>query len=102
MANTIEIKENSLLNTLKKGTKYQVKCPICKESQKIGTELGYLRGVKDFPFAHIHLHGEPIHALIVYIDKQLAIRGTEGCDSIEINKDSKTFQQILKKWSNPF
>lgn len=95
-------KEELVVNTLKKVIKYQITCPICKEKQTIGVEIGFLKSVQEFPFSHIHIHGRPIHALILYIDKQFMNRGIEGCDSIEVNKDGGTFQEILKKWSNPF
>ena len=100
MANDLDSDETVFI--VKKNNKIHTECPICKEKVNFGVELEHLNKVKQFPFAHIHLHGNPIHALIVYIDSSFSIRGVEGCDSIEVKKDSTTFQQILKKWSNPF
>lgn len=100
MADTIE--GNNQLNMMRKYYRYEVKCPICGEKQKVGVEFGLLQDVKNFPFSHIYLHGEPLHALVVYLDKQFQVRGAEACASIDIKKESNTLQQVVKKWSNPF
>lgn len=100
MADIIE--GNNPLNLMRKYCRYELNCPICNEKQKIGVEIGHLQSITDFPFSHIYLHGNPVHAMVVYIDKQFHVRGTEGCASIDIKKESTTLQQVVKKWSNPF
>ncbi|MBD3353060.1 MAG: hypothetical protein GF364_16385 [Candidatus Lokiarchaeota archaeon] len=95
-------KENLDVESIKKYQKYDIKCPICKKQVKVGVELGDIKAVEHFPFTHIFLHGDPIHALVVYIDKQFNVRGFEGCNSMSLQKESSVFQQILRKWSNPF
>ena len=94
--------DEKAIQTLKKTTRLSVACPICKQKIRIGVELGNLQSVDHYPISHINLHGDPIHAMIVYLDYHFAIRGIEGCGSIEVLKDGKTFQQILAKWSNPY
>ena len=78
------------------------KCPVCSKDIAVRIEYETLKKVKEFPLTHIVLHGDPIHALIVYIDRQFNIRSVEGCNSFNIERDSTSFQQIVKKWSNPF
>ena len=51
---------------------------------------------------HIYLHGNPLHALICYLNKELIIRNVGIIESIEISRDSKTFAQLMKKWTNPY
>ena len=87
---------------LKRTTKLSATCPICKSEIKYGVELELLRNVTKFPFAHLVLHGDPLHALIVYLDANFTARGVESAESIEIVKESGTLNQILRKWSNPF
>ncbi|MFX1313324.1 MAG: hypothetical protein ACFFHD_12025 [Promethearchaeota archaeon] len=53
-------------------------------------------------FPHIHLHGEPLHALLCYISLDLKIRNIAVIESLEISRDSTTFAEIMKKWSNPY
>jgi hypothetical protein len=80
-------------------------CPSCKEKIEIGIEAETLNKLlkKDhFPYPHIHLHGYPLHAMLCYIDKNLTIRNVGAIKSIEISRDSETFSQIVRKWSNPY
>jgi len=87
---------------LKKKSRMTAKCIVCGEDLEFGVELNVLENVKQFPFAHLIIHGNPIHALIIYIDANFKVRGVEPCESIEILRDSQTFSQMLSKWSNPF
>jgi hypothetical protein len=86
----------------KKKIKFYHKCPICQKKIDIQVEKNRLDNVSKYPFPHIVIHGHPIHAIIVYVDKNLQIRGWEQAESIQFSRDSRTFGQILKKWSNPF
>ena len=87
---------------IKKHYELSQKCPICQKKISFGVELGFLDNVKRYPYPHMILHGNPLHALIVYIDADFRIRGIETACSIEIQRNSETFSQIMKKWSNPF
>jgi len=51
---------------------------------------------------HIHLHGNPLHALLCYTNSELEILNIGVIKSIEISRDSETFTQIMKKWTNPY
>lgn len=80
-------------------------CPYCKEKIETGIELNTLRKLNKaqyFPYPHVHLHGNPLHAMLCYIDKQLVIRNISVIKSIEISRNSETFQELMKKWANPF
>lgn len=87
---------------IKKNLRLTTDCPICGDKLRIGIEQGYLKTVVQYPFPHIVLHGDPIHAFVVFIDTQLKIRGKEPIESIEIVRDGKTFGALIKKWRNPF
>ncbi len=86
----------------KKHYRLSQKCPVCNKQIQFGVELGFLRKIKRYPYPHVILHGNPIHVLIAYIDADFKIRGIETAESIEIQRNSETFSQIIKKWSNPF
>ncbi|MFX0072025.1 MAG: hypothetical protein ACFFAO_13125 [Candidatus Hermodarchaeota archaeon] len=80
-------------------------CPYCHQKFDIGIETSTLKKISeanDFPYAHIHLHGNPLHAMLCYIDKDLIIRSIGVVKSIEVSRDCMTFKQIMKKWSNPY
>ena len=80
-------------------------CPICNKKFIVGIEYDVknkLQHEGKFPYPHIHLHGNPLHAMLCYVDSELKIRGITGIESIEITRDSDTLSQIMKKWSNPY
>ena len=87
---------------IKKNLNYSRKCPICLKKIRFGVELGFLKKVKRYPYPHVVLHGKPLHALVAYIDASFEIRGIETIQSVEIQRNSETFSEIIKKWSNPF
>ena len=81
------------------------RCPLCEQTIEIGVEWGVLKELNEgqkFPYPHIHLHGDPLHAMLCYIDKDLKVRSVGGIKSIEISRDSETFSHLIRKWSNPY
>jgi hypothetical protein len=56
----------------------------------------------DIYFPHIHLHGDPLHGLICHINADLKMKNFGVIKSIEISRDSNTFSQLMKKWTNPY
>ncbi len=90
---------------IKKNVKNFHICPLCKKEFEIGVELDTLKKVNEarhFPYPHIHLHGDPLHAMLVYIDANLTIRNVGSIKSIEVSRDSETLSQLMKKWSNVY
>ena len=90
---------------IKQAVKNFHRCPECGESIEIGVELDTLKQLEErsyYPYPHIHLHGNPIHAMLCYIDAQKCVRNVSVIKSIELSRDSETFSQMVKKWSNPF
>jgi len=83
---------------VKHTSKKSITCPLCNEKISIGVEDLILKSKN----IHIHLHGNPLHALLCYINSELEIRNVGVIRSIEISRDSETFTQIMKKWTNPY
>ena len=81
----------------------KVICPLCQQSIELGIELNIINSRDShIYFPHIHLHGDPLHALICYINSELNVRNVGVIKSIEISRDSETFRQLMKKWTNPY
>ena len=81
----------------------KVICPLCQQSIILGIELNFLgKREASIYFPHIHLHGDPLHALICYLNSELKIRNIGIIKSIEIARDSDTFKQLMMKWTNPY
>ncbi len=90
-------------NQVKQKSKRKIICPFCQEEITIGIERNDLNTInKNFYSPHIHLHGDPLHALICYVNKDLSIRNIGVIKSIEISRNSQTFTQLMKKWTNPY
>jgi len=78
-------------------------CPLCSERITIGIEVNITdKGNNNLHFPHIHLHGDPLHAIICYISRELKVRNIGIIKSIEISRDSATFRELMKKWTNPY
>ncbi|MBD3196031.1 MAG: hypothetical protein GF317_13315 [Candidatus Lokiarchaeota archaeon] len=98
-------KEYSKLKGFRKEVRNTHTCPICQKRINIGIEeklLQQLEKAQNYPYPHLHLHGEPLHAMLCYIDGDMRIRGISGIKSLEFLRDTNTLQQILRKWSNPY
>ncbi len=69
----------------------------------LGIETQFTNKISiDIYIPHIHLHGDPLHALICYINSELKIRNLGVIKSVEISRDSQTFRELMKKWTNPY
>ncbi|HME51795.1 MAG TPA: hypothetical protein VKM55_06230 [Candidatus Lokiarchaeia archaeon] len=77
----------------------ETSCDICHLSFKVHVSAAELINAKRYPFCHLILHGNPIHALAVYVDKHGVVRGSESSQSIQIDRTSSTFQELVKWWS---
>jgi hypothetical protein len=77
----------------------QSRCAICGQSFTVKVASDELAAATRYPFTHLILHGNPIHGLVVYVDKQGAVRGAESSKSIQIDRTSATFQELVKWWT---
>ena len=71
-----------------------VMCGICRQSLSISINPEFLKQVESFPFPHLILHTHSAHAmhgLIVYIDAQGHIRGTECVESVQFTDETEIF-----------
>jgi hypothetical protein len=94
---TIEI-----AHPIRRTTQIAATCPVCNQKMKINMDHRIFNEATLFPITHVVLHGNPLHALIVYLDANFRVRGEEGCSSIEVARNSDAFSQLVKIWSNPF
>jgi len=96
---------NTKNQNIKKELRNIHRCPICNKKVKIGIEKSTLEVLEQeemFPYPHLHIHGNPLHGVLFYIDGDLRVRSCSAIKSLEFSRDSKTFQELLKKWSNPY
>ena len=93
------------INCVKKKAEKVVKCPECNRKITIGVELEALKRqqiLKSVYYPHIHIHGNPLHGLLCYLNSELKVRNIGVIKSIEISRDSETLSQFLGKWMNPY
>lgn len=92
------------LKEIKPTSKKYFKCPNCGILLKIEIDSSInedLINPYQFIFPHLHIHGNPLHGTLCYLDRNLNIRSIEIIKNIEISRNFDTFQQLLNKWSNP-
>ncbi len=82
-------------NTVKNfGGKLLCQCPVCKE-KIFGGHLGLndinVDQIKAFPFSYTYCHGDKnqrnLHAITLYLDAQLKVRGVEASELLKISED---------------
>ncbi|MFX1276689.1 MAG: hypothetical protein ACFFBP_09645 [Promethearchaeota archaeon] len=80
-------------------------CPICHKKIEVDIDLFMMEKIlenKSGVYPHLVLHGNPLHGMIIYIDKHMNIRSVSSIESMEISKDSETCQQLLEKCPEPY
>jgi hypothetical protein len=81
---------------------YFQECPLCKKKIQINVQFDLLEqqyGASGGILPHIILHGNPLHAMLCYVDRHMAVRGKGYIVSIGIPRDSNTYQQFVQLWS---
>ncbi|MEX2719254.1 MAG: hypothetical protein Q6370_023390 [Candidatus Sigynarchaeota archaeon] len=74
-------------------------CDVCKQTFAVQVSAAELAAAPRYPFAHLILHGSPIHCLTVYVDKNGAVRCSESSRSLQIDRTSATFAELVKWWA---
>ena len=66
-----------------------IPCPLCSERITLSVDDVKKLEVKESRnglYPHIHVHGDPRHAVLFYLDKNLNVRNSYGIKSVEISK----------------
>nr|MDO8114976.1 hypothetical protein [Candidatus Sigynarchaeota archaeon] len=74
------------------------KCEICGQVFKARVSSAELAGAAKYPFCHVILHGNPIHVLAIYVDNNGSVRAIDSSKSIQIDRTSATFQELVRWW----
>ncbi len=74
-----------------KTKKIRVECSICKATLTLELPMNITENRDYYPFEYIHIHGEPEHAIMIFLDKNLAVR-----DSM-VYKDLNTARKTAKE-----
>ncbi|MHA1339126.1 MAG: V4R domain-containing protein [Promethearchaeota archaeon] len=62
-------------------------CKSCNTNIKFKLPEKILEGKTSFPVTYRYIHGNPIHSVTVYVDKDFKIRGIEHGDSLDLSKE---------------
>ncbi|MFW9831701.1 MAG: hypothetical protein ACFFD8_08000 [Candidatus Thorarchaeota archaeon] len=65
-------------------------CHSCQHDIEVSVPKIIVDEADSYPVSHAHLHGEPTHVIIVYIDNQYHVRGTELSETVTIEKPPKS------------
>jgi uncharacterized protein YcgL (UPF0745 family) len=61
-------------------------CNQCKKQLILKVENSRRDSADRFPFEYLYIHGEPQHALTLYLDKDMQVRGVELVKNINMDK----------------
>jgi hypothetical protein len=75
------------------------RCAACGKAFRVRLPVATITNAAKYPVCHVILHGNPIHAHVVYIDANGVVRGNEASDSIQIDRTSATFQELVRWWT---
>ena len=65
----------------------KVHCDICNKPIEFQVSAEKVRAQKDGILRVALAHGDPLHAIIVYVDKNLRVRGVEVSDTFQMDGD---------------
>ena len=97
----VEVQEED--SQIKTNALYFQECPLCKKKIQIKVQFELLEqqyGASGGVIPHIIIHGNPLHAMLCYVDRHMAVRGKGYIVSIGIPRDSNTYQQFVQLWSH--
>jgi hypothetical protein len=81
MTHPVETKDTLTLRTF---------CHSCRKDIAVPIQKAIVTEAESYPVSHAHLHGQPPHVLILYIDRQFLIRGTELSETVTVERQRKT------------
>jgi hypothetical protein len=64
-------------------------CHGCRKDINVTVPKAIIDNALSYPVSHAHLHGNPAHILILYVDSQYHIRGTELSETITVERPHK-------------
>ncbi len=80
MSKAVDIEDTVTLRTY---------CHGCKQDLNVMVSRAIIDNAKSYPISHAHLHGNPAHILILYVDSQYHIRGTELSETVTVERSRK-------------
>ncbi len=77
----------------------KVDCTVCKKTVIITVPVDIVVGREYFPFEYLDVHGSPEHALMLFLDANLAIRDTKVYEDLKIAKQEGKQYESLSRMS---
>ena len=82
------------MRNVTKTKKIMVRCSLCKRTLSLEIPVSIKEEKKYFPFEYLFVHGQPEHAIMLFLDANLSVR-----DEI-VYKDLLTAKKQAKEFSN--
>jgi hypothetical protein len=68
----------------------QTFCHGCQQDIQVKLPKAIVEQAQSYPVSHAYLHGDPEHVLIIYVDREYLIRGTELSETVTIERPPQT------------
>lgn len=65
-------------------------CDSCQKNIEVSIQKLIVNEAESYPVSHAHLHGQPPHVLVLYIDREFLVRGTELSETVTVERQRKT------------
>ncbi len=89
------------MNYMAKTKKVYVDCTACKKTIQVTLASDLAQGKDYFPFEYLDVHGNPEHALLMFLDANLSVRGQRVYEDLKVAKqDRKYFENINRMSEN--
>ncbi|MEM2637141.1 MAG: hypothetical protein QXL15_02195 [Candidatus Korarchaeota archaeon] len=61
-----------------------VTCPKCRQKLDINVDPAFIENSQFFPVPYGYVHGSPVHVIILYLDRDLKVRGIDVSEYVRI------------------
>ncbi len=65
-------------------------CHGCEHDIDVTIQKIIIENANSYPVTHAYLHGDPPHVLVLYVDHQYLLRGTELSETVTVERSRKT------------
>ena len=84
----LESRERGTVPTFPQKIKKRINCPVCGHAIEVTIKEKQLQEIKKsskvlHPF--VHVHGLPLHVILVYLDRNFKVRNVFGIKNVEVS-----------------
>ena len=71
-----------------------VTCPKCHQKLEVDIDPSIIENAHFWPVPYGYVHGDPMHVVIIYLDKQFKVRGLDVSEYVRVEAKKETEEKI--------